>query len=140
MALQNDFPALFTIAGSSRHESVLACTMLLTTFHHGADRRLVLIVTPGDDLDTLKQTIEGLIASSPNAAEMLYKYRNKETYDVVQEVKVKWASEGRDKQLFPRETLLTKENCEAVLKMMAVGVGKDVFDVKVASKKVEGEK
>ncbi len=30
---------------------------------------------------------------------------------------VKWASEGRDKQLFVKETLLTDDNCEAVLRV-----------------------
>lgn len=44
---------------------------------------------------------------------------------------MRWASEGRDKQLYPRETVLTEENCEPVLRMMAIGVGRDVFDVKM---------
>jgi hypothetical protein len=49
----------------------------------------------------------------------------------VKEIVVKWASEGRDSRIFVRETLVTEENLEAVLRMMAVGVGKDVFDVKI---------
>lgn len=56
------------------------------------------------------------------------------------DIRVRWSVEGRDSKIFPRETKLTDENCEAVLRMMAIGVGKDVFDIRVESKKVEGEK
>ena len=103
-----------------------------------ADRQSVILVNPGVDLDELKQTIEKLSASSPNAVEFMHKYKSKEATESVKEIRVKWASEGRDKQLFPRETVLTEENCEPVLRMMAIGVGKDVFDIKMQSKKVEG--
>ena len=84
--------------------------------------------------------MEALTATSPNAAEVLYKYRSQQTKDTIREIRVKWASEGRDKQLFPRETILTEENTEPVLRMMAVGVGKDVFDVKLETKKAEEKK
>ncbi|KAK3712279.1 hypothetical protein LTR37_009141 [Vermiconidia calcicola] len=120
MAGQHDFPALFTIEGSNRHE--------------------IILVNPGHDLDELKQTMTALTASSPNAAEFMSKHKSKDLKDTVKEIKVKWASEGRDKQLFPRETLLTEDNCEAVLRMMAVGVSKDVFDIKLESKKAEASK
>ena len=102
--------------------------------------RSVVLVNPGLDLSQLRETMENLTATSPNAAEALHKYRSKETKDTVREIRVRWASEGRDKQLFPRDTLLTEENCEPVLRMMAIGVGKDVFDIKLESKKVEGAK
>ena len=101
---------------------------------------VVLIVNPGHDLDQLRKSMEALMATSPNAAEVLFKYKSKDTKDTVKEIKVRWATEGRDKQLFPRETILTEENCEPVLRMMAIGVGKDVFDVKLESKKVEEKK
>jgi hypothetical protein len=41
-----------------------------------------------------------------------------------------------------KETLVTEENIEPVLRMMAVGVGRDVFDVKVRvqEKKAEEKK
>lgn len=97
-------------------------------------------MNPGHDLNQLKQAMEALTTTSPNAVEVLYKYRNQQTKDTIREIRVKWASEGRDKQLFPRETILTEENCEPVLRMMAVGVGKDVFDVKLETKKVEEKK
>ena len=88
----------------------------------------------------LRQTMEVLITSSPNAQEVLSKYKSKDTRDVVGAIRVRWASEGRDKQLFPKETILTDQNCEPVLRMMAVGVGKDVFDVKLEKQKVEDTK
>ena len=44
---------------------------------------------------------------------------------------MKWAPEGRDSKVFVKETVVTEENLEAVLRMMAAGVGKDVFVVKI---------
>ncbi|KAK5710253.1 hypothetical protein LTR17_019023 [Elasticomyces elasticus] len=53
---------------------------------------------------------------------------------------VKWSSD-RDKQLFPKDTVLTEDNCEPVLRMMAIGGGNDVFDVKLEkSQAAEGAK
>ncbi len=100
----------------------------------------VILVQSSDSLDKLKETMQSLLGSSPNAAEFLGKYRNKESKDSIKDVTVKWAYEGRDKQLFPRETIMTQENCGPVLRMMAVGVGKDVFDVKLSPVKPEGGK
>lgn len=88
----------------------------------------VILVNPGHDLDELKQSMESLATSSPNCAEFMSKYKSKESKETVKQIKVKWG--GKDKQLFPKETVLTEDNCEAVLRMMAVGVGQDVFDVK----------
>lgn len=70
------------------------------------------------------------------------KYRSKDISETVREITVKWAAEGRDSRVFVKETLLTEENIEPVLRMMAVGVGKDVFDVKVKvlEKKAEDTK
>jgi hypothetical protein len=91
----------------------------------------VILVNPNLDLPSLTSQIERVIATSPNAGEFLGKYRSKDVTETVKEIVVKWASEGRDSRVFVRETLVTEENLEAVLKMMAVGVGKDVFDVKI---------
>lgn len=66
------------------------------------------------------------------------KYRNKDVTETVREVLVKWSAEGRDSRVFVKETLLTEENAEAVLRMMAVGVGRDVLDVKVRVKENKG--
>lgn len=80
--------------------------------------------------------MESLIATSPNAAEILYKYKSKDKREAIKEIKVKWSGYSTEKQYWPRETILTDENCEPVLRMMAVGVGKDVLDVKTEGKKV----
>ncbi|KAK5123728.1 hypothetical protein LTR85_002364 [Meristemomyces frigidus] len=115
MAGQHEFPALFTIEGSDRHE--------------------IILVNPGHDLDELKKSMGTLASSSPNCAEVLSAYKGKDTKESVGEIKVRWASAGRDKALFPKETILTEENCEPVLRMMAIGVGKDVFDIKINTEK-----
>ncbi|EMC93738.1 hypothetical protein BAUCODRAFT_36191 [Baudoinia panamericana UAMH 10762] len=120
MAGQHEFPALFTIEGSNRHE--------------------IILVNPGHDLEELRKTMESLAESSPNCHEWGQKFRSKDVKETVGEIKVKWASEGRDKQLFPKETILTEDNCEPVLRMMAVGVGKDVFDIKLERSEPEKAK
>lgn len=79
--------------------------------------------------------MENLIATSPNATEILHKFKSKDKQESVKEIRVKWAAESREKQYWPRDTLLTEDNCEPVLRMMAIGVGKDIFDVKIESKK-----
>jgi len=84
--------------------------------------------------------MERLIATSPNAGEFMGKYRSKDISESVREVTVKWAAEGRDSRVFVKETLLTEENIEPVLRMMAVGVGKDVFDVKIKVHEKKAEK
>jgi hypothetical protein len=85
-----------------------------------------------------------LLATSPNAGEFLGKYRSKDVTETVKEIGIKWASEGRDSRIFVRETLVTEGDLEAVLRMMAVGVGKDVLDVKIKvhekEKKAEEER
>jgi len=97
--------------------------------------KTVILVNPGHDLEDVKQAIEGMANSSPNAAEFLGKYRSKDVKETVDQIRVKWS--GRDTQLFPKETLLTEDNCEAVLRMMAIGSGRDVFDVKLNAQKSE---
>jgi hypothetical protein len=61
-------------------------------------------------------------------------YRSEGVTEVVKEIVVKWAPEGRDSKVFVKETVVTEENLEAVLRMMAVGIGKDVFVVKIELK------
>jgi hypothetical protein len=81
--------------------------------------------------DYPKQQYFNLTFPSPYVAEFMGKYRSKDISESVREITVKWAAEGRDNRVFVKETLVTEENIEPVLRMMAVGVGKDVFDVKV---------
>ena len=61
-------------------------------------------------------------------------YRSEGVTEVVKEIVVRWAPEGRDSKVFVKETVVTEENLEAVLRMMAVGIGKDVFVVKIELK------
>ena len=100
----------------------------------------VPLVNPGIDLPDLTSRIERLIATSPNAGEFMGKYRSKDISETVREITVKWAAEGRDSRVFVKETLVTEENVEAVLRMMGVGVGRDVFDVKVRVVEKKSEK
>lgn len=79
--------------------------------------------------------METLITTSPNTAEILHKFKSKDKQESIKEIRVKWATESRDKQYWPRDTILTEENCEPVLRLMAIGVGKDIFDVTLESKK-----
>ena len=98
------------------------------------------MVNLGQDLAQLKEAMAAQVESSPNCQEFMHKYASKETRETIREVRVRWSVEGRDGKIFPRETKVTDENCEAVLKMMAVGVGMDVFDIRVESKKADGAK
>lgn len=99
-------------------------------------------MNPGHELSELKSAIEALASSSPNCAEFMHKYRSKDLPpEKVGQIKVRWG--GRDKQLFPKETILTEDNSEAVLRMMAIGQGNDVLDVhleKPKEKPKEGAK
>ena len=92
-------------------------------------------MNPGYDIDDLKAAMLTLIQSSPNAKEPLAAYKSKDSKDVILEIRVKWATEGRDPNLFPRETKLTDNNVEPVLRMMQVGIGRDVFDIRLDSQK-----
>lgn len=93
-----------------------------------------ILINPGHDLQELKSTIETLAAASPNCAEFMSKYKKKDQTDTVSDIKVRWASEGRDMKLFPKETTLTEDNVEAVLRMMAIGSSRDVLDVTLEKK------
>lgn len=106
---------------------------------HGAvaDAEPVILIDSGSSLDELKEAMQSVMNASPNAAEFMSKYRNKESKDAVEVIRVRWGREGRDSSIFPRETILTEDNCGAVLHMMAVSVGKDVFDVKLQAHKPE---
>jgi len=70
------------------------------------------------------------------------KYKKKEE-EKVASMKIRWgASGGRDEKIWPKATVLTEENIEAVLMMMerGGGVGRDVLEVKLEGQKDEGEK
>ena len=108
------FPAVFTIDSSSRHD--------------------LLIISTKTSLADLRKQISTAAASSPNCAEFMAKYKKKDegaAEETVTEVKVKWAAEGRDAKVFPKETIVTDENAHAVFRMMEQGNGKDVLEVQM---------
>lgn len=98
---------------------------------------IVILVNPGHDLSQLKSAMASQMDSSPNCQEFMHKFASKESKEMIREVRVRWSVEGRDGKIFPRETKITDDNCEAVLSMMAFGIGRDVFDIRVESRKVE---
>jgi hypothetical protein len=88
----------------------------------------MMVEPTGISYDSLKDSMESLLAESPNAAEFMHKYRNKDSKDDITKVVVKWSSFGRDSN-FPKETILTQDNYQAVLALMAASNGKDVLAV-----------
>ncbi|KAF2085529.1 hypothetical protein K490DRAFT_58674 [Saccharata proteae CBS 121410] len=117
-------PLLFTLDGSSRHE--------------------VILVDPSDtDFSALASTIQSTIATSKNCEEFMAKYKKKPEQgdsgygdggEKVGSVKVRWATAagaGRDAKSWPATTEVTEENVEAVLRLVELGGGRDVLEVKV---------
>lgn len=97
----------------------------------------VILVNPGLEMQQLKEAMRAVL-ESPNCAEVLSKYRSKENRDVISEIRVKWCSDHH-KQLWPKQTLLTAENIEPVLRMMALKAGKEIFDVKIVQESVKDD-
>ncbi|KAI6793692.1 hypothetical protein KC363_g5221 [Hortaea werneckii] len=131
MAEEHEFPILFTIEGSSRHE--------------------VLLTSPTQTLSTLRTHLTNLATTSPNCAEFMSKYRNRSITEAVSEIRVRWeiadpgtpAGSGRDGKIWPKETVVTEENFAAVMRLLEWGGGRDVLDVKMArgeGGEPEGEK
>ncbi|KAI9698553.1 MAG: hypothetical protein M1820_007443 [Bogoriella megaspora] len=115
------FPVVFTINASSKHD--------------------LLIISNKTSLSELKNQISTFASTSPNCQELLSKYKKKDDSapkETVTEIKVKWAAEGRDTKIFPKETVVTEENAAAVFRMMELGNGKDVLEVDL--QKAGGEK
>lgn len=92
---------------------------------------VVLLFESTSTLNNIKQQVVERLQASPNCAEVLSKYRQKDAKDTIVLVKVRWASEGRDEFLFPKETVLTAENCRAILRLISLNRGRDVLDVTV---------
>ncbi|KAL1296652.1 hypothetical protein AAFC00_000134 [Neodothiora populina] len=109
MSKSSDFPVVFTIGGSSRHE--------------------IVFINPGFTIDDISKKVEGLASTSVNCQEPLAKYKKKGEPEKVSSIKVRWATEGRDTRLYPKHTVLTEDNCEAVLTLVGQSGGKDVLDV-----------
>jgi hypothetical protein len=107
--MSQDFPIVFTIGNSSRHE--------------------VMLISPGLGIKNLSDRIQELASSSVNCAEALAKYKKKGEDDKVTEIKVRWAAEGRDSKLFPKSSVLTGENCKAILTLVSQNGGRDILEV-----------
>ncbi|KAH0092006.1 hypothetical protein KCU90_g13024, partial [Aureobasidium melanogenum] len=82
--MAQEFPIVFTIGNSSRHE--------------------VMLINAGLGIKNLSDRIQELASSSVNCAEALAKYKKKGEPEKVTEIKVRWAAEGRDSKLFPKTT------------------------------------
>lgn len=107
--MAQEFPVVFTIGSSSRHE--------------------VTLINAGLGIKNLSDRIENLAESSVNCAEALSKYKKKGQAEKVKEIKVRWASEGRDSKLFPKSTVITGDNCKAILTLISQNGGKDILEV-----------
>ncbi|RMZ19734.1 hypothetical protein D0859_16267 [Hortaea werneckii] len=134
MAEDHEFPILFTIEGSSRHEAI-------------QKKKNFLLTSPTHTLSTLQTALTNLATTSPNCAEFMSKYRNRNITETVSEIRVRWAiadsgtpaASGRDGKIWPKETVLTEENFRAVMRLLEWGGGRDVLDVRMVRGE-EGEK
>jgi hypothetical protein len=111
-------PILFTV-GTSRHE--------------------LLLVSPSKaSLEGLKHEIKSIVAESPNCEEFMAQHKKAEENEAeVAKIVVKWSAQSHDPKIFPRVTVVTERNFEAVIRMIGIsGVGRDTLDVTFA----EGEK
>ncbi|KAH0264113.1 hypothetical protein KCU71_g14339, partial [Aureobasidium melanogenum] len=106
--MAQEFPIVFTIGNSSRHE--------------------VMLINAGLGIKNLSDRIQELASSSVNCAEALAKYKKKGEPEKVTEIKVRWAAEGRDSKLFPKTTVLTGENCKAILSLISLHGAKDILE------------
>jgi len=115
----SDFPVLFTVGASNRHD--------------------VLLLNPGMSLSDINAKLEKTIASSPNCAQALDKYSKNKNPQEVQSVRVRWSGEPRGARLWPSATLLTEENAEAVLRLVALHQGTDVLEVEATQQPLPAE-
>lgn len=117
MSKQQDFPIIFNIGGSSRHE--------------------VIFINSSHTIDDISKKAEDLAFSSVNCEEPLAKYKKKGDAEKVTSIKVRWSAEGRDSRIFPKSTTLTEENTEAILTLIGLNGGKDVLEIDMAAPQPE---
>ncbi|KEQ95680.1 hypothetical protein AUEXF2481DRAFT_4646 [Aureobasidium subglaciale EXF-2481] len=112
--MAQEFPIIFTLGNSSsRHE--------------------VMLINAGLGIKNLSDRIQKLATSSVNCAEALAKYKKQSGAEKVTEIKVRWSADGRDSKTFPKTTVLTGENCKAVLSLISLHGGKDILEVALES-------
>ena len=114
--MSNDFPILFTVGNSSRHD--------------------VVLINSGLSIADISSKIESAISASPNCRGALDKYSKNKNPHEVKSVKVRWAGEPRESRLWPNATILTEDNVEAVLKLVALHDGKDIIEVEAEQKEL----
>jgi hypothetical protein len=107
---KKQIPVLVTIDGSSLHE-------------------LTLIDPNTQKYEDLVAWVVQISNSSPNTEEFMSKYKAKTDKEPqCNEIKVRWGQSGRDMKYWPATTVITNENFGAVLAMVRVGNGKDIFE------------
>ncbi|KAH7113216.1 hypothetical protein B0J11DRAFT_145346 [Dendryphion nanum] len=111
--MSTPLPILFTLPPSNRHEIILLDT------------------TSKPTLKALNQKLTSTMASSPNCAEFMGKYKSKDVQETVQELRIHWSEAGRDRKVWPEYTIVTDQNWPAILELLRLGAGKDVLEVKV---------
>lgn len=119
MSDSNQFPILFTVGNSNRHE--------------------VTFLSPSTSQSDLFSSLESLISDSPNATDALHKYSKQQGAQRVKGVKVRWSGEPREAKLWPSATIVTQKNIEAVLSLVALHGGKDVLEVEVEREEEKGK-
>ena len=73
--MAGEFPVLFTVGNSNRHE--------------------VILLSPTIGLKNLSSKVQKLVVNSPNCVEALAKYSKQKSSGEVIEVKVRWSGEPR---------------------------------------------
>ncbi|KAF2134850.1 hypothetical protein P153DRAFT_305681 [Dothidotthia symphoricarpi CBS 119687] len=104
---------------------------LLFTLPPGKRHELILVDTSKPTLKALNAQITSTLASSPNCAEFMGKYKSAETKEQIEEIKVLWDMSSRDANIWPESTILNEGNFAAVLEVLKGAPGKDVLSIKV---------
>ena len=111
--MSTSIPLLFTIPPSNRHEIILLDT------------------SSKPSLKAINKQIVSTIATSPNCAEFMGKFKSQDAQEAIQEIKIHWSEAGRDRKVWPEYTIVTDENLAAILELLKLGAGKDVLEIKV---------
>ncbi|PSK60841.1 hypothetical protein B9Z65_991 [Elsinoe australis] len=117
--MSQKFPVLFTVGTSNKHD--------------------VAMIDPSISVFDLQEQLQDVIEKSPNCEERLSKYSKTRTETTVKGIKVRWSGEPREARLWPASTILTKNNIEAALQLIAMHQGKDVLELEVVTREVEKE-
>ncbi|KAF1361596.1 hypothetical protein EJ07DRAFT_110308 [Lizonia empirigonia] len=106
-------PILFTVPPSNRHEFIVLDTSSKPT------------------LKALNKQIINTLASSPNCAEFMGKYKAQDVKEQIQEFKIHWSSKAHDLKVWPEYTVVTEENFGALLELLQKDPKSGVLEIKV---------